>query len=71
MLAEDPRTVDQALLIERQFSMGLLPEEELLPSTIEMIRITRDELSRLARWEQAKMIGKEIAEILSKMFGQR
>jgi hypothetical protein len=71
MLAEDPMPVDEALLMERQFSMGLIPATELQPNTAEIIRITQDEIRRLERYEQAKMIGREVAEILSKMFGKQ
>lgn len=71
MLAEDAAPVDEAILMERQFSMGLIPARELFPNTAEIIRITQDEIRRLERYEQAKMIGREVAEILSKMFGKQ
>jgi hypothetical protein len=71
MLAENGETVDQAILLERHWTAGLIDREELTPNLAETIRITQDELSRLERWEQAKMIGREVAEILSKMFGKQ
>lgn len=70
-LAENPQLVDSALILERQWRMNLIAEEERMPETLEVVRVTSEELERMERREQARLIGIEIAEILSAMFGKK